>query len=501
MSDSESNDENFNDNSVDSNDNNNSNINSNKKKEDFKVNTNQKKVHSQIDQMSQVVNSNNKEDEEFKIENNENFVEQKNENEKENDSIIEIKTNNINNNKNINNQIKEKEKENEIPETKEKIKNFNCGNDISLLPISERKVAIILEIDEEKTKRNSHTFYQLIEIKNGSYSNKEQDISKKILCYRRYSEFDKFYNTLKFRYPHCIFPRLSEKKFYGNSERIFLENRRKELQYFINRLYYHEEISKSEEFKRFINSVFDSKYYENLPMKFYYPECEKANKEKGLFSIGMNKVKSYFTNTKEHKQSDEEKEILKRQKEFSEKNTKYRELLIDIKNIYDNVEETKKEYRNISNNLLYLKDDNNIENEKEEENYKNDFNELIDLNINFSELYDNNSKKYLIDIIDQLDYCILDVEGINRAIERFVSFIKEYEKVINTKSSNKYVIEEKNRIENDKGEFERFLLKDLKKYDQENEQIYEEIIRKLIYYIKKVNEDGIKFFKNININN
>ena len=236
-------------------------------------------------------------------------------------------------------------------------------------------------------------------------------------------------------------------------------------------------------------------------MKFYYPECEKANKEKGLFSIGMNKVKSYFTNTKEHKQSDEEKEILKRQKEFSEKNIKYKELLNEIKNIYDNVEETKKEYKNISNNLLYLKDDNNIENEKEEENYKNDFNELIDLNNNFSELYDNNSKKYLIDIIDQLIYCILDVEGINRAIERFISFIKEYEKVINTKSSNKYVIEEKNRIENDKGEFERFLLKDLKKYDQENEQIYEEIIRKLIYYIKKINEDGIKFFKNININN
>ena len=66
------------------------------------------------------------------------------EKEKENDSIIEIKTDNINNNKNINNQIKEKEKE--IPETKEKIKNFNCGNYISLLTISERKVAIILEI-------------------------------------------------------------------------------------------------------------------------------------------------------------------------------------------------------------------------------------------------------------------------------------------------------------------------------------------------------------------
>ena len=80
------------------------------------------------------------------------------------------------------------------------------------------------------------------------------------------------------------------------------------------------------------------------------------------------------------------------------------------------------------------------------------------MNKNLSEDIDNNTKVYLVDIIDQLKYCILEVEGINRAIERFNNFIKEYEKVKNTKSSNKYVSIEQSKIEDDKAEFERFIL-------------------------------------------
>ncbi len=105
-----------------------------------------------------------------------------------------------------------------------------------------------------------------------------------------------------------------------------------------------------------------------------------------------------------------------------------------------------------------------------------------------------------MDIIDQLNYCILDVEGINRAIERFNNFIKEYEKVKNTKNANKYVTIEKNNIDNDKDEFERFLVNDLKKYDKENEQIYEQIIQKLTFYIHKINEDELEAFNNTSFN-
>jgi hypothetical protein len=459
---------------------------------------NNNKINNNINNDKNQISNNNDQDDEFKIENNE--INEPNKN--ENDSLIEIKNKNLSNNNdtNIN-----KEKKNNLTDER-KVISLNDGNSLSSLQINRKKDVILIEIDEEKSSRNKYTVYQLIELKNNSNFNinnidpKNQDNEKSILCFRRYSDFDKFYNTLKVRYPHCIFPRLSLKGFKFNEDKTFLENRRKELQYFINRLYFHEEISKSEEFKHFINSVFDPQYYDNLPKKYSYPECEKVNNEKGYFSLGVNKLKGFFGNTKVHNQSENEREILKREEEFKNKVTKYNELLKEIKNLYESAEETKKEYKIISNNFLYVKGDNNKDNEKDEDNCKNIFNELIDLNQNISKIYEDNTKNYLMDIMDQLNYCILDVEGINRAIERFNNFIKEYEKVNNTKNANKYVSIEKSKIEKDKDEFERILLNDLKKYDKENEQIYELIIQKLIFYIHKINEEELKAFNNTSFN-
>lgn len=466
----------FNDNSVDSVEN----------EENNNVKSDKKKEKKEVNQMSNVMNNNNSDkSDDFQIENNED------ESNKQNlkDSSEDI----INNNNNSNN----KDEIKEIPERQ--LLNLNKDNSsFSSFNSEKKKDAIILEVDEEKTKRNNFTVYQLIEIKQDSNSYNKK--TKKILCYRRYSEFDKFYNKLKSRYPHCIFPRLSQKLYIKKEDPINVENRRKELQYFLNRLYYHEEISKSEEFKRFINSTFDAQYFDNLPNKYSYPESFKANNDQSYWNLGMKKIKGLFSNTKEHTQSEKEKQILSREEEFKNKSTKYSDLLKDIKNLYENVEATKNEYKLISNNMLFLKDDKNKKDDNDDEDYKNNFNELIDLNKNLSEIYDNNTKNDLVDIIDQLNYCILDVEGINRAIERFRNFIKDYETVKNAKAVNKYVSEEKSKVEHDKEDFEDNILKDLKKYDRENDFIYEQIIEKLINYIKKINEDGLKAFNETNFN-
>ena len=465
----------FNDNSVDSVEN----------EENNNVKSDKKKEKKEVNQMSNVMNNNNSDkSDDFQIENNED------ESNKQNlkDSSEDIINNNNSNNKN---EIKE------IPERQ--LLNLNKDNSsFSSFNSEKKKDAIILEVDEEKTKRNNFTVYQLIEIKQDSNSYNKK--TKKILCYRRYSEFDKFYNKLKSRYPHCIFPRLSQKLYIKKEDPINVENRRKELQYFLNRLYYHEEISKSEEFKRFINSTFDAQYFDNLPNKYSYPESFKANNEQSYWNFGIKKIKGLFSNTKEYTQSEKEKQILSREEEFKNKSTKYSDLLKDIKNLYENVEATKNEYKLISNNMLFLKDDKNKKDDNDDEDYKNNFNELIDLNKNLSEIYDNNTKNDLVDIIDQLNYCILDVEGINRAIERFRNFIKDYETVKNAKAVNKYVSEEKSKVEHDKEDFEDNILKDLKKYDRENDFIYEQIIEKLINYIKKINEDGLKAFNETNFN-
>ena len=465
----------FNDNSVDSVEN----------EENNNVKSDKKKEKKEVNQMSNVMNNNNSDkSDDFQIENNED--ESNNQNLK--DSSEDIINNNNSNNKN---EIKE------IPERQ--LLNLNKDNSsFSSFNSEKKKDAIILEVDEEKTKRNNFTVYQLIEIKQDSNSYNKK--TKKILCYRRYSEFDKFYNKLKSRYPHCIFPRLSQKLYIKKEDPINVENRRKELQYFLNRLYYHEEISKSEEFKRFINSTFDAQYFDNLPNKYSYPESFKANNDQSYWNFGIKKIKGLFSNTKEHTQSEKEKQILSREEEFKNKSTKYSDLLKDIKNLYENVEATKNEYKLISNNMLFLKDDKNKRDDNDDEDYKNNFNELIDLNKNLSEIYDNNTKNDLVDIIDQLNYCILDVEGINRAIERFRNFIKDYETVKNAKAVNKYVSEEKSKVEHDKEDFEDNILKDLKKYDRENDFIYEQIIEKLINYIKKINEDGLKAFNETNFN-
>ena len=466
----------FNDNSVDSVDN----------EENNNVKSDKKKEKKEVNQMSNVMNNNNSDkSDDFQIENNEDESNKQNLKDSSEDII------NNNNNSNNKNEIKE------IPERQ--LLNLNKDNSsFSSFNSEKKKDAIILEVDEEKTKRNNFTVYQLIEIKQDSNSYNKK--TKKILCYRRYSEFDKFYNKLKSRYPHCIFPRLSQKLYIKKEDPINVENRRKELQYFLNRLYYHEEISKSEEFKRFINSTFDAQYFDNLPNKYSYPESFKANNDQSYWNLGMKKIKGLFSNTKEHTQSEKEKQILSREEEFKNKSTKYSDLLKDIKNLYENVEATKNEYKLISNNMLFLKDDKNKKDDNDDEDYKNNFNELIDLNKNLSEIYDNNTKNDLVDIIDQLNYCILDVEGINRAIERFRNFIKDYETVKNAKAVNKYVSEEKSKVEHDKEDFEDNILKDLKKYDRENDFIYEQIIEKLINYIKKINEDGLKAFNETNFN-
>ena len=68
----------------------------------------------------------------------------------------------------------------------------------------------------------------------------------------------------------------------------------------------------------------------------------------------------------------------------------------------------------------------------------------------------------------------------------------------NTKDVNKYVSVEKSKVEQDKSEFENYLSKDMEKYDKENSQIYEQIIERLIFFIKKINEDGYEIFNKTN---
>ena len=441
---------------------------------------NQKEEPKEKDQ-EQVQNEDNFKDDDFKIESN------------------EPESNNSNN---ITEKIENIKEESNVINNKKSSTNFNKGNQIIF---NKKRDLIIIEIDKEKTSQKGYTVYQLNLINDNSNPfnsniNSKKD-EKKILCFRRYKDFEKFYNTLKFRFPHCVFPRLSEKNFVLSKVKddpSFIENRRKELQFFINKLYFHEQIGKSEEFKHFINySTFDDKYYENLPKKFSYPECQKVENEKGYWSKGVRKFSNYFSKSKDNQKSEYEKNILLRGEEFKSKTTEYMNLLKEIKTLYETADEEMNEYKTISNNLLYLKDNDSSYSKNENDINKIKFDELAELNNNFSVILSNNSTIYLSEIIDKLNGCILEVEGINRAIERYATYLKEYKKIqeIDVKN-NSYVIEEKARAQNDKIEFEKSLGDDIQKYDKENKKIYEEIIDSINMYIKTMAESNDEVFEN-----
>ena len=436
-------------------------------------------------------------------ENNNNHKEEEKDQEKKEDNFnIESNEPDTNNSNEINEKTEDiKEKSNIINNNIEST-NLNKGNQIIF---NKRKDLIIIEIDKEKTSQKGYTVYQLNLINdnsnqyNSNINSKKNE--KKILCYRRYKDFEKFYNSLKFRFPHCVFPRLSEKNYVlakVKDDPTFIENRRKELQFFMNKLYLHEIIGKSEEFKHFINySTFDDEYYDNLPKKFSYPECQKVENDKGYWSMGVQKFSSYFSKPKENQKSELEKNIMAREEEFKIKTTEYMNLIKEIKTLYETAEEELKEYKTISNNLLYLKDNDSSYSKNENDINKIKFNELFELNNSFSTILSNNSTNYLSEIINKLNCCILEVEGINRAIERYIAYNKEYKKIqeIDVKN-NKYVIEEKAKAQNDKIEFEKSLDDDIQKYDKENKKIYEEIIDNINMYIKALTQNNYEVFEN-----
>lgn len=416
------------------------------------------------------------------------------------------------NDKNSNNELKNKSDNNSSTiKSKEEIKRYLDETKKNLEVIFSQKIKDILniEVDKEKTQQKKHTVYQISILKKDKYSNNSSSFAeeKKILSYRRYNDFYMFYSKLKIRYPQYIFPRLSDKnimtKIIDNPE--FLENRRKELQYLINKLYTHNKIGKSEEFKKFINdSVFDIEYYNNLPNKYVYEECEKAENEKGYISQGYKKVSTFLSgfyskSNTELKESEREKNILSKIDEYKNKIVHYKNLLEEIKTFYESSQEEIKQYAILSKDILYLKDEKANQN-KEEDYNKVKFNELEGINKKYSEILKDNSKFLLEMIIDPLNFCILDVEGINKAFERYVAFIEKIKLIQNIDNGgNKIILEEKTKAAKDKEEYEIGLENDLYNYEKCNSKVYQEIISRLILYLKNINENNVISFLDSNL--
>ena len=115
-------------------------------------------------------------------------------------------TNMQNDNNNKNSKIVKTENKSNINDdnlNSNKSRILHFGNRLNELNIENTLNQIELHEDKEKSKHKGYIVYEISRIENNK---------KKILCYRRYDNFSKFYEVLKIRYPHYIFPKLSPKK-------------------------------------------------------------------------------------------------------------------------------------------------------------------------------------------------------------------------------------------------------------------------------------------------
>ena len=414
------------------------------------------------------------------------------------ESSFEEKEINLSINLDNNNEICDQEKQNNIIKSKElekENKKISHGNKISSLILERKKnIKLHLKIDKEKSTINKHTIYEISTIVENKKLNA---LEKNILCTRRYDNFNSFYELLKKRYPHFVFPRLSPK--YNNllEDENILEKRRKELEYFINEIYSHNIIGKGEEIKKFLNdSKFDKEYFDNFGNFFDYTETIKKINDNGngLISMGVNSITNmiyYFggKNNIDKNERENSKKILGQKEKVLKKIEIYNLTFAEIKNIYECIKSENKEIKCLCNNLSYL--DNEINSNDNNINKKN-FNEIIIINQEFNnDKYEHISKVFEEEIVNPLDFCILDLEGQKRAIERYDSFLQNYKNIINYKTKpedNKKILEEKTKIKDDINIFEETLIKELERVEENITKIFNDIIHRLSIILKDSTE-------------
>lgn len=422
-----------------------------------------------------------------------------------NNSMISVNKS-INNQEDSNNS-KVIDKQNSIAsddDNKIKLNNKNkkttkLGNKINYMMLeTDTNNNLHLRQDKERSEQKGYTVYEISKI---------IEDKKHILCYRRYDNFSKFYEALKIRYPHYIIPKLSPKKIMAKvyDDQVFIEQRRKELEFFINEIDSHDVMGKSEELQKFLNGAnFDKQYFNSLLKSFDYPETlKKINENKGIITKGMKGVSdiyNYFVGNKTQKDNQREnaKKIFEKTENLDKKLEKYNSIYEEIKIIYKSFIDEREEKKFMINNLLFMKNEGNYENNS----VKNKFNELVELNQNYNfKKSDKFLQTFEAKIVDALNFCILYLNGEQKAIKRYKNFLENYNEIINyqkqEKDSNKIDIEQ-NNIKTDIETYENNLLKEIEKIEDKTNKEYENIIHTLIMSLKDSTGEFVELYENSN---
>lgn len=225
-------------------------------------------------------------------------------------------------------------------------RNINKKNDKSDKPFY-----LIIEKGQVKDILSSHLVYEIL-----YFSDNEE---KKINCYRRYDNFDKLNNKLRKKYPYLLIPKLTKKHPISKIlpiENEFYENRKRQLNFYINYLHQHEFLSETREFFKFVNDAeFDEKFFSIEESPYTFEQSIKisvniSNKIKGVFS-------SFFWGEEEiRKINDDEIAIKKIATHYKGLVEKYKEIKNNISEYTKTIKIDSEGYKLFSNTCFYLKD-------------------------------------------------------------------------------------------------------------------------------------------------
>ena len=146
----------------------------------------------------------------------------------------------------------------------------------------------ILRVEDSSEKKDLYYFinfsignYKTYEISIINYNNIEG--GKKILCFRRYKNFNVLHQRLSDKYSSYIIPKLIEKSYTNkilNKDEDFYITRKKQLNYYINYLYDHHFLKNTEEFKKFITDPeFDEYFFNKNDYQLNLIESEKFSEK------------------------------------------------------------------------------------------------------------------------------------------------------------------------------------------------------------------------------
>ena len=397
-----------------------------------------------------------------------------------------------------NNLKKEKEKK----DIKDIMKIYNLLLEEKYELLKNKEYFIINEIEDKKNYvGNPNILYEIC------FVNSAND--KIIKCNRKYKHFYLLNELLKKKYPYIIIPQLPPRKNVSQiiiSDRTLDENRLYQLNFYINFIFYHENLRNTKEFFKFIEEskidvkffsdnslIFNSNIIEDLDLDYMNDNClDEITPKKKIFSLcsSIKNAANFFEpkiskilGSKKREIDDNELIIKKMDKHFHNIIHQYTELSKSIDKVLKSIEKEANANK-ISEGFLYLKDCFiHLDNYNEIMiNYSNQTKILSERQI---ESFKKASK-----LKHKLSTLINLLNGICYTLEKYLNFISKYnylnEKITKTKKRIKNNEELTKIYEDIKNKFEIQLSKETEIYCQ----IYEEMTFNCLCQFREVLESS-----------